>query len=127
MSNAAEADTPAAALEARLRQVLGNDHVLTDPEDRQFFSSDVFREAEPAAFVIQPGSPEELADAAKAASGDGLCRHSARWRIVLHRRVFASDAKVGGGRSAAAEPDRRNQRRGYVCRRRKRLHVAAGL
>ena len=31
MSNAAEADSPAAALEARLRQVLGNEHVLTDP------------------------------------------------------------------------------------------------
>ena len=56
MSNAAEADSPAAALEARLRQVLGNEHVLTDLEDRQFFSSDVFREAEPAAFVIH-GQP----------------------------------------------------------------------
>jgi FAD/FMN-containing dehydrogenase len=71
MSNAAEADSPAAALEARLRQVLGNEHVLTDLEDRQFFSSDVFREAEPAAFVIQPATPEELAEASKAASGEG--------------------------------------------------------
>ncbi len=71
MSNAAAADTPADALEARLRQVLGNDHVLTDPDDLRFFSSDVFREAEPAAFVIQPGSPEELAEAAKAATGEG--------------------------------------------------------
>ena len=64
-------DATATALEARLRQILGNDHVLTDPEDLRFFSSDVFREAEPAAFVIQPASSDDLSEAVKAATGEG--------------------------------------------------------
>ena len=68
MSDAATATTPSDALAASLRQVLGDDHVLTDIADLQFFSSDVFREADPAAFVIQPGTPEELSAAAAAAS-----------------------------------------------------------
>ncbi|MEQ8246226.1 MAG: FAD-binding oxidoreductase [Alphaproteobacteria bacterium] len=71
MSDTATATPTASALEARLRQVLGNNHVLTDPKDRQFFSSDVFREADPAAFVIQPATPEELSAAAAAASAEG--------------------------------------------------------
>ncbi len=71
MSDAAAVNDNASALEGRLRQILGNDHVLTEAADRQFFSSDVFREADPVPFVIQPGSPEDLSEAAKAATEAG--------------------------------------------------------
>jgi FAD/FMN-containing dehydrogenase len=58
------------ALERTLRAIVGDEHVLTDDLDRSFFSQDVYRQAEvPAACVIQPGSPEELARAVAAVTG----------------------------------------------------------
>ena len=57
---AAQAGSP--LLDA-LRQIVGNDHVLTGDEDRRYFSSDVYREAEPAEVIVQPGTKDELARA----------------------------------------------------------------
>ena len=50
---AAQAGSP--LLDA-LRQIVGNDHVLTGDEDRRYFSSDVYREAEPAEVRLRPGT-----------------------------------------------------------------------
>jgi FAD/FMN-containing dehydrogenase len=56
----------------RLRQIVGNDHVLTDLEDRKFFSSDVYRPAdELVECVLQPGSGEQLSEAVKVATAAG--------------------------------------------------------
>jgi FAD/FMN-containing dehydrogenase len=66
---AAQAGSP--LLDA-LRQIVGNDHVLTGGEDRRYFSSDVYREAEPAEVIVQPGTKDELARAVGAATSAGL-------------------------------------------------------
>ena len=55
-----------------LRQIVGNDHVLTGDEDRRYFSSDVYREAEPAEVIVQPATKDELAQAVGAATAAGL-------------------------------------------------------
>ena len=61
-----------AALIGQLKQIVGNDHVLTDPESRAFYSTDLsFRPREIAAAVIQPDSSEGLAQAVGAATGAG--------------------------------------------------------
>lgn len=69
MTDAAEARSP---LLDTLRQIVGNDHVLTGEEDRRYFSSDVYREAEPAEVIVQPATKQELADAVGAATAAGL-------------------------------------------------------
>ncbi len=50
-----------------LRQIIGNDNVLTDAENLRFFSSDVNREAEPARVVVQPANSQELSEAVRTA------------------------------------------------------------
>ena len=71
MTDAAVTELQPSVLDA-LRQIAGNDHVLTDADDLRFFSSDVLREAEPAEVVLQPGTVEELAQAVKTATDAGL-------------------------------------------------------
>ncbi|NKB45812.1 MAG: hypothetical protein GKS03_16225, partial [Alphaproteobacteria bacterium] len=57
-----QAVTADEALVAQLKQIVGNDHVLTEEKDRDFFSTDLSgRDREIAAVVIQPGNTEELA------------------------------------------------------------------
>jgi hypothetical protein len=57
----------------QLRQILGNEHVLTDEKSRSFYSTDLsFRPREVAAAVIQPGNSEELASAVGAATAAGF-------------------------------------------------------
>lgn len=52
-----------------LQQLLGNDHVLLDEADRAFYSTDLsWRPREIAAAVLQPGSIEELSEAARVAT-----------------------------------------------------------
>ena len=63
----AEADARSPLADA-LRQILGNDNVLTDADNRRFYSSDVYREAAPAEIVIRPGGTEDLQRAVKAAT-----------------------------------------------------------
>ncbi|MDA0369659.1 MAG: FAD-binding oxidoreductase [Proteobacteria bacterium] len=47
-----------------LRALLGQEHVITDEKEREFFSTDVFYKAdEVAEFVIAPGNKNELAQA----------------------------------------------------------------
>lgn len=56
----------------RLRSVLGDEHVITDPEQREFFSRDLsWLPHETAAVVVQPGTVEELAGAVRAATDAG--------------------------------------------------------
>ena len=56
-----------------LRQILGNEHVITDEAQREYYSRDLsFRPAEIASAVIQPGGIEELADAVGSATRAGF-------------------------------------------------------
>ncbi|MEL7030215.1 MAG: FAD-binding oxidoreductase, partial [Pseudomonadota bacterium] len=57
----------------QLRQIVGNEYVLTDEQDRAFYSTDLsFRPREVAAVVIQPGSSDQLAQAVGAATRAGF-------------------------------------------------------
>ena len=61
------------ALVSKLKQIVGNDHVLTDEKDRDFYSTDLsFRDREIADVVVQPGSTEELSQAVEAATAVGM-------------------------------------------------------
>ena len=61
------------ALVSKLKQIVGNDHVLTEEKDRDFFSTDLScRDREIAVVVIQPGNTEELAAGVEAAVEAGL-------------------------------------------------------
>ncbi|QMW23073.1 FAD-binding oxidoreductase [Sandaracinobacteroides saxicola] len=60
-------------LAQRLRQLLGNDHVLVDEASRAFYSTDLsWRPREVAAMVARPGSVEELAATVGAATEAGF-------------------------------------------------------
>lgn len=49
------------ALLARLEALLGREYVLTDPQEREFFSTDVYRSGELPLAVVRPGSTREVA------------------------------------------------------------------
>ncbi len=52
---------------------MGAEHVLTDTEDREFYSQDIYRTADDiAAAVVRPGNPEEVARATAAATSAGF-------------------------------------------------------
>ena len=73
MNVQAKIDAEEQEVVARLRQILGNEHVLTDGSARAFYSTDLsFRPAQTAAAVIRPGSAEELAEAVRAATSAGF-------------------------------------------------------
>lgn len=56
-----------------LRALLGDKHVVTDEKEREFFSTDIFYRADAvAAFVVAPGSKEELAKAVGLATRAGF-------------------------------------------------------
>ena len=57
---------------ATLRRLLGEQHVLTDHAEREFYSQDVYRAGQLPAAVIRPGSVEELAAALQAIAPAGL-------------------------------------------------------
>ena len=60
MTQAAPTDTSGTLL-SDLARVVGDDYLLTDDEERVFFSTDVFRQAdELAAVVVQPATVDEL-------------------------------------------------------------------
>lgn len=57
----------------QLQQILGADHVLTDEDNRTFYSTDLsWRPREVASAVLQPGTIEELADAVGVATRAGF-------------------------------------------------------
>jgi D-lactate dehydrogenase (cytochrome) len=61
------------ALVARLKQIVGNDNVLTDERSREFYSTDLsFRDRAVAAVVVRPGKTEDLAACVEAAVRAGL-------------------------------------------------------
>jgi FAD/FMN-containing dehydrogenase len=61
------------ALISKLKQIVGNDHVLTEHKDREFYSTDLScRDREVAAMVVQPGTEEELSSSVEAATEAGL-------------------------------------------------------
>jgi FAD/FMN-containing dehydrogenase len=59
------------ALVAALRQALGADRVQTDPDDRRFFSQDVFRAGALPMAVVQPQSVEEVQRCAELCNSAG--------------------------------------------------------
>ena len=61
------------ALVSKLKQTIGNDHVLTEEKDRDFFSTDLScRDREIAAVVVQPGNTKELTACVEAGIQAGL-------------------------------------------------------
>jgi FAD/FMN-containing dehydrogenase len=57
---------------ALLQQALGNDQVLIDEASRRFFSTDIFRRREIVDIVVRPGTVDQLADAVRIATDQGL-------------------------------------------------------
>lgn len=55
-----------------LEGIVGKDHVITDAEERAFFSTDVFYKPEPAEVVVAPGTPEEVAAVVREATRAGM-------------------------------------------------------
>ena len=51
-----------------LKGIVGEDHVLTAQEEREFYSMDAFWEGAVTAAVVQPGTTQELAEVVKAAT-----------------------------------------------------------
>lgn len=55
-----------------LTNILGPDHVVRDPEELRFYSTDVYNQGELPLAIIRPGSSEELSAALKAIAPSGL-------------------------------------------------------
>ena len=70
----AEAELSSESGASRLAAIVGEKHVITDEKERQVYSNDIFfwNDAAIAEFVVQPGSPEEVAGVVKAAAELGL-------------------------------------------------------
>jgi FAD/FMN-containing dehydrogenase len=49
------------SLIARLEALIGRDYVITEPREREFFSTDVYRRGEMPLVVVRPGSTREVA------------------------------------------------------------------
>ena len=61
------------SLISKLKQLVGNDHVLTEEKDRDFYSTDLsFRDREIAAVVVQPEDTEQLSGCVQAAVKSGM-------------------------------------------------------
>ena len=63
-------DTPEALL-AALATIVGGDHVITDADQRAYYSQDYFRKADPVSAVIRPQSIDQLARATAMATQAG--------------------------------------------------------
>ena len=57
---------------AALVQVMGQEHVITDPDERAFYAQDVYRGGQLPAAIIRPASTDELSRALKALAPFGL-------------------------------------------------------
>lgn len=55
----------------RLKNIVGEDHILTSLEEREYFSMDAFWNGAVVAAVVQPGSTEEMAKTVKIATEAG--------------------------------------------------------
>jgi len=60
-------------VQAALRNLLGAENIIAEPEDLAFYSSDVYRRAEiDAALVLRPGNAEALAAAVAICTSNGM-------------------------------------------------------
>jgi len=60
-------------LYSALVDIVGAEHVLTDEEDREFYSQDIYRTADHiAAVVVRPGTPEEVAQVTATTTSAGF-------------------------------------------------------
>jgi len=66
------ASGPVAEVVERFAGIVGRAHVTTAPDERRFFSSDVYRSGVTAAAVVSPGTKTELAAVLAAATGAGI-------------------------------------------------------
>ncbi|MBT8447981.1 MAG: FAD-binding oxidoreductase [Gammaproteobacteria bacterium] len=57
---------------APLTDIVGAEHVLTEPDELEYYSQDVYRAFETALAVVRPGSVDELAGVVRAARRAGL-------------------------------------------------------
>lgn len=56
-----------------LKSLMGDEHVITDEKEREFFSTDIFYKADNVAeLVIAPGTKEQLAEGVRAVTAAGL-------------------------------------------------------
>ena len=61
------------SLGARLRQIVGNDHVVDDEAQREYFSRDLsYHHAKTASLVVSPATTQEVADIVTAAAESGF-------------------------------------------------------
>lgn len=60
-------------LVTQLRAIIGEQNVVTDPEQCQLYTTDVASEGETALAVVQPGNTEQLCAVVKAAQNAGVC------------------------------------------------------
>ena len=65
-------DTSRQSAVARLIQIVGAEHVLTEESDRAFFAHDVYRMKATPLAVVRTGSVDELCRAVTAATSEGI-------------------------------------------------------
>ncbi|MBM4191813.1 MAG: FAD-binding oxidoreductase [Gammaproteobacteria bacterium] len=68
----AELQDKTLTLIARLESLLGRDHVLTDPVERSFFSTDIYKSGALPAAVVRPGSAADVAQVVQLAVAAGV-------------------------------------------------------
>jgi FAD/FMN-containing dehydrogenase len=68
----ARVETPGHPILPRLEALLGREHVLTDPLEREFYSTDIYARGRMPLAVVRPGSAEEVSRLVKLALEHGL-------------------------------------------------------
>ncbi len=56
----------------RLQSLLGRDHVLTDPVEREFYSTDIYRAGQLPLAVVRPASTADVSQVVQLAAADGV-------------------------------------------------------
>ncbi|MFM7396533.1 MAG: FAD-binding oxidoreductase [Gammaproteobacteria bacterium] len=68
----AELQDKTLTLVSRLESLLGRDHVLTDPVERSFYSTDIYKSGALPAAVVRPGSAADVAQIVQLAVSAGV-------------------------------------------------------
>jgi FAD/FMN-containing dehydrogenase len=68
----AELRTASSALVGRLQGLLGREHVLTDPAELRFYSTDIYNEGPLPLAVVRPATAAEVSQVVQLAAGDGV-------------------------------------------------------
>ncbi len=112
-------------LHQTLVDIVGAEHVLTDEEDREFYSQDIYRTADDiAAVVVRPGSSARGGPSHRSGHRRRILGARQGWRFVLHRRVAAGPSELGGHRHQTSRPRGRDQHRRHVRGGGGGLHLA---